>query len=232
MNKIVERKKYEKEFLMTKKNKQLHKFCKPRKIPYLGLKKEEIVSNIIQWSNGASKLEDYSCKGLLDPDREPKNKNLHILDIRCRRFCFEYSTRGTLLTRMQWAKRIGVSHQTILKWLSWDEAKALIETFQKSYEDRIMQKFVDEEEEVVEQLLNVIKQRRNTDVKRKAINDFLGYRGSVNVNEKSTNISVSQSQKQAQKGGNTLIQNNISRMSDEDIQDEIKQLEEMENQNE
>lgn len=225
----IERKKYSNKYLSSKTIVQLRKFCQKKNIPYLGLNKKQIIENIQEWSKGAENIQDYSNKGLKDPDRI--NPDNHTLNIKTRRFCFLYSTKGTMLTQKQWAKKMDVCSSTITKWLSWKECQDLILTFQENYEKRIIQKFIDEEEEVIDEFLKVIKQKRNSDVKRKAINDFLGYRGRVNINEKgnNTNVRISQKQENAQ---TNLTQNNLyqitDKMTEEEIDAEIKELENME----
>jgi transposase len=222
---IVVRKKYTKKFLSSKSTRELSKFCQRKKIPYLGLNKKKKIENIQQWSEGATKIEDFKNKGLKDPNREPPKT--HKLNIKLRRFCFEYSTKGKILTQAQWAKRFEVGTSTISNWLSWDETKALILTFQENFEKRMLQKFSDEEEIVFDELLKVIKQKRNSDVKRKAINDFFGYAGRINVNEKNAGTQVNIKQSQELKQAN-LTQNNINQMTEEEINKELKELENIE----
>lgn len=221
----LKRKKYSKQFLSKKGIVELRKFCAGNKIPYMGLTKIKTIENINSWSSGATKLLDFSNLGLNDPNRKSDPDKVRILSIKVRRFCFEYSNKGDSLKRAEWAKRFECSSGTISKWLAWKESKILIRSFQKNYEDRIMQKFADEEEGVIDELLKIVKQRKGTDVKRKAINDFLGYKGRVNVNEKGNQVNVNQSQKQGQ--GQTLNHYDIKNMTEEEINAEILEISEM-----
>ena len=219
------RKQYSHQFLSDKGIVKLRKFCAGKKIPYMGLTKAKTIENINCWSKGATELKDFPHLGLKDPNREPDPNRDRNLRISVRRFCFEYSNEGNSVTKKEWAKRYDVSIASINKWLSWRESKTLIRDFQKNYEDRIMQKFADEEESVIDELLKIIRQNKGTDVKRRAINDFLGYRGRVNVNEKGTQVTVKQSNKQIQ----AQQQNHydVENMSDEQIQAEMAELVDM-----
>lgn len=219
----VSRKIYKKEYLLKKTTKELHKFCKAKKIPYVGVNKKKIEENIQAWS----RKKPYPNPALQDRGIDRK-KIKHRITINMRRFAFEYSTQGKMKKNYEWAKRFNVASSTISKWLTWNEIKVLIHSFRDDHEKRISQKFVNAEEEVVDELLNVVKQKKNTDVKRKAINDFFGYRGRLNVNDTSgTKINMNQNSSQQQSQA-SLIQNNIGEMTEEEIQTEIEELEELE----
>jgi len=197
-------------------NKQkLIKYCQKNHLPYYALLKPQIVANICAWEHGKKIPYDELYKTW-----EEVKASDHRMTPNLRRFCFEYASQLRKITLPQWAKRFAVSSTTIMKWLGWDIVREQILAFQEDHEGMIRQMFVQEEKDIIEELILLIRNCRSSETKRKAISDFLGFAGRKNVNL--SKILVKQGQMQ-QAGATATLQ-----ISDEELQRELVELEELE----
>ena len=212
---------YEVDQLIAQTARKLKKICQKKKIPYIGLNKQKMSENISAYTKGL----DFPNKAK-EMDWSKMGNGKFKVSIHIRRFCYEYAARKKSLTHEKWAKRYEVSLGTISYWLSQKSVKELVVVFETDHEKRIKERFTQEEESVIEELLKIVRSRKITDVKRKAINDFFGYQGRSNVNLRNINITQRQQQAQAVTTGVTI--NNVTEMSDTELEAELKELEEIE----
>ena len=209
-------KKHTKELLQEVSIRKLRKFCQKYNLPYYHLKKLQIIENIHSWERGKGIV----YHELLKTWEETKQRK-HLISSRMRRFCFEYSSGLYRFTQEGWGKRFGVAGQTVARWLQWREVQNLIETFIVSHEGRIKEKFEQNEEEIIEEMIRLIKKSKFGDVKRKAIVDFLGFAGRRNINAGRVEL------KQQQLQGQVAVVEGIAGMAEEDIEKELKEIEDL-----
>lgn len=216
-------KKYTKGRLQEISITKLIKYCQKYKVPYNGIRKVQLIENILALQEGKSfPYESYV------PTWDDMTNGEHRITTRIRRFAFEYGSGIHNFTQKEWAKRYEVSPITITKWLKWEEVQELIILYAENHERRIKQKFEQEEEEVIDEMIKLIKKTRFGDVKRKAIVDFLGFSGRKNVNV--AKIEVRQGMKQGQQQGVAMKIGiaDTDDLSKEQIEEEIKELESFE----
>ncbi len=209
-------KKHSKRELQEGSIKKLRSFCQKYKLPYYQLRKAQVIENIYSWERGKGII----YHELLKTWDEVKQGD-HMISSRMRRFCFEYSSGLYRFTQVEWGKRFGVTGQTVAKWLQYREIQSLIEVFIVSHESRIKEKFEQNEEDIIDEMIRLIKKSKFGDTKRKAIVDFLGFAGRRNINAARVEI------KQQQMQGQVTAVENVTGMADEDIEKELKEIEEL-----
>lgn len=160
------------------------------------------------------------------PTWEERKNSEHKLTMRIRRFCYDFATSQPR-RQNEWAEAYGVHIVTLSQWLQWKEVQDLIELYTRDHDSRIRQKFIQEEEGVIDAMVGLIKKTKFADVKRKAIVDFLGFAGRKNVNSGKVNIRQEQVQGQQQALG-IVSSIDVSSMTDEDIDKELKEIAELE----
>ena len=213
--------KYTKERLNEITLKELKKkYCQKYRVHYQGLNKVQIIENILAFQED----KEFPHKEII-PTWENMKGGEHKITPQIRNFCLEFVTVRKKKSLEQWAKLYGVNITSVCRWLSWKEVKDLIGVFQDNYELRINEKFAQYTEEVVDEFFNLIKKTKFADVKRKTIQDFLGFAGRKNVNIQRTIFSQKQGQVQAQEQSSRQV---VADMSDEDINKELEELGDLE----
>jgi len=206
---------YSKKYLSGKTLRELRVFCSRKDIPWLGLKKNEVIENITAWQLD-NKIPYEGKIGIYEEGVGKNRKN--VVTHRMRKFAFEYAMNTIPRSREEWAKDFQVSVNTINNWMSNPNVKKMIEIFVSDQEQVRMEYFNSHQVEVLEELMRVITARKISETKRKAINDFLGFAGAQNVNI--PKINIKQGQAQGQKSINFV-------RTEEEIDNELKELEEL-----
>ena len=118
----------------------------------------------------------------------------------------------------EWAERYNVSHATIVRWLN---KKAVIEKIKEctdNFQDALRELAIHSGEIGINGLINIVQDTNaDTETRRKAAYNLLGFAQQIDVN-KTGNVNVIQ--QQAQKAG-------MERLSDEQLDNELKKLESM-----
>lgn len=209
------KKKYTRAQLEKVNREKLKTFCRRKNLPFVRLIKSQLIDNILLWKAG----KEIKFPDLVRTWEEMKNAE-HRISPQMRKFCLDYATCTKRKTQSDWGREFGVSIPTINLWLAWSEIKDLIEAYRYSIEKRVTELFAQNQETAVAELVALITGRRvAAEVKRKAINDLLGYSGRVNINA----TKVVMNQKQAQG-----VQNNYGELSDEQIDEALKEMDELE----
>lgn len=194
---------------------QLKKICATYKIPYSFLTREKIMANVIAWLE----KKEIPFPALGTTFKEQQNMENQKITPQLRAFALDYSQdiKGTL--NKEWAEKYNVTIKTILRWLGRPDVKKLIEKFTLERESAINEKFTQHQLEVIESLLDITKTAKSIETRRKAILDFFGLAGRKNINN-GTKIVVAQGQ------SNSNISTAYSNIPDEELEKEIKNLEE------
>ena len=196
---------------------KLKEFCKRKNLPYCRLTKSQLIENILLWQDG----KPYAYPELVRTYEEAQNAK-HRITPQIRKFCLDYAACTKHKTYKQWGIQFGMSVATITNWLSLNEVKALIEVYQYSMEKRVTEIFAQNQEIAILELIQIMTNRRtNAEVRRKAISDLLGYAGRINVNIARTTISQSQGQ------GQGIQNNDYSKMSEKEIDEALKEMDDL-----
>lgn len=215
---------YAKERREELKNKtvtELRGICRKYNIQFLFLKEKEIRENIDAWIDGKKLPHNGNDK----TPREKLNVKKMTMTPRMRRFAFEYSGQLKRKKKSYWAKKFGVSQNTIWKWLNKYEVIELIGKFTEKREDLIDEKFNEYATDAIDCLLFLIKNAKSEDTRRKAIQDFFGYMGRKNVN---TGVKMILNQQQGQISDNRSINVKTDEELNEELNKELNDLNDLE----
>lgn len=195
---------------------------KKAKIPYWGLKKSEIIENVLCVAKGEKPPHKDLTKTWAERRIVP-----HELTHRMKRFCLAYAAAPNIKTVKSFAKEHNLTESIILHWLTWPDIRTQIDKYMHSIQERVVEKIIQSGEFAVEQLIKVAKNKEDLAEKRKAANDILGYAGYQNKNIGSR-VSV-RNDVNAVAGSNSnstsVVNNSIYNMSEEDLKKELADLE-------
>ena len=210
---------YTKKELDEISGREIVRIIQEMKINYFRLTREEMISNILAVQKGEKPPHVFKPPKLTTKERR---ELAHKLTPRIKNFCYEYATYRGIKTHKEWGKIYEVTAGRIGQWLTWKEVQELVEDFRSDLTQRLQHKFSNNVEHVVDKLIEIVDSKGAKEVRRKAIVDFLGFAGIKNVN------AMKLSMKQNSSTAAIANAKNTAEMSDEEIEEEIKQLEQLE----
>src|SRR4030042_1213179 len=216
----TKRKSYTAKELQSKQIKALRKICLQIQAPFRGLGRHQVIENILAKQQG--KKAPTPSKIVSTTQSAIVGEGNGRLTPAIRHFCFLYASNIYPKKLVEWGKIFKVKATTIRAWLRWPEVTELIEKFQANRESRLVEIFQRGEEEAVAELLRMVKDPKNSEVKRKAIVDFLGYAGRKDTNRARVVIGQMQGQQQGQSQASV---NQLESMTEEDLDKKLKDLE-------
>ena len=165
--------------------------------------KDEVVSSEKKWPNWNEKI----------------NGRDHAITPKIKRFILLYVSRGEGKTSADFARYFKVDVSTITAWLSYPETKKEISRLLESNEARIMSLLESRQEELVRGLLKMFKNEKlNPETRRRIAYDLLSFGRLKDINKGVKTIVAQQ----------TVVSPYAS-MSDEQLDEAIKEIEELEN---